>query len=162
MKVVGFKLISLKANEIVKKLCMFFFSILVIDVIVSVFMRYVLVKPMVFGDQLADYCMICLAFLSASLAMRVGAHMGLDVFDRYMSKKVNKIIKIISLLLVVGFLLVMIIWGFKHSYDVRNQSSQVVFGISMMIPYLSVPIGGIAILIQTINLMVYGPEKIYM
>jgi TRAP-type C4-dicarboxylate transport system permease small subunit len=154
-----FKLISYKANEIVKKLCVFFFSILVIDVIVSVFMRYVLVKPMVFGEQLADYCMIWLAFLSASLAMRVGAHMGLDIFDKHMSERANKIMKMISLLLVVGFLLVMIIWGFKHSYAVRDQHSPVVFGVSMTIPYLSVPIGGIAILIQTINLMVYGPEK---
>lgn len=155
----SFKKVSYSSNNIVKALCVFFFSILVIDVIISVFMRYVLVMPMVFGEQLADYCMIWLAFLSSSMAMRIGAHMGLDILEKKLPPKLAIILKSISILMVIGFLLIMIIWGFKHSYAVRGQKSPVVFGVSMMIPYLSVPIGGLFMLIQAIHILLYGPEK---
>lgn len=154
----GFNKIARYSNEIAKVLCIIFFSLLVIDVIASVFMRYVLVKPMVFGEQLADYFMIWLAFISSSIAMRIGAHMGLDIIQKKLSKNKSKILQFISILLVIIFLLIVIIWGFKHSYNVRLQKSPVVFNISMMIPYLAIPIGGIFMLIQAINLLIYGPE----
>ncbi len=154
----GFNKIARFTNEIAKVLCIIFFSVLVIDVIVSVFMRYVLVKPMVFGEQLADYCMIWLAFISSSIAMRIGAHMGLDIFEKKLSERFSKKLKAVSILLVIGFLFIMIIWGFKHAYNVRLQKSPVVFNISMMFPYLSVPIGGLFMLIQAVKLLIYGPE----
>lgn len=97
-------------NLIVRYACIVFFSIMVIDVVASVVMRYVLVKPMVWGEQLAVYCMIWIAFLSSSIAFRRGAHMGLDLLVKSLDPKLSSIIQSIAHVMVLGFLLVLTVW----------------------------------------------------
>lgn len=56
-----------------------FFSLLIVDVTASVLMRYVFVKPMVWGEQLAVYCMMYIGMVGSAIALRKGAHMGMDL-----------------------------------------------------------------------------------
>ena len=144
---------------IVRWLCIGFFSVMVVDVIMSVIMRYILVKPMVWGEQLAIYCMIWIAFLASSTAFRKGAHMGLDLLLKVAPPRARRVIEAIAHLLVLLFLLVLTVWGFKHAYAVRQQRSPVVFNMSMFWAYLALPVGGVCMLIQEIEVIVNGAEE---
>jgi TRAP-type C4-dicarboxylate transport system permease small subunit len=149
--------VSFGMNQIAKWSCIIFLGLLVVDVFVEVIMRYVFVKPMVFGEQLADYLMIWLAFMAASVGIRKAAHMGLDTFVKKMPETAQKGFSIVTQLLVVTFLVLLTYWGFVHAFAVRLQKSPVVFNISMMIPYLAIPVGAIFMLVQEIGVMVNGP-----
>lgn len=150
---------SFKMNAVVRILCIVFFVIMVIDVVASVIMRYVLVKPMVWGEQLAVYCMIWIAFLSSSIAFRRGAHMGLDLLVKHTPPKFGKFLQAVAHMMVIAFLVIFIVWGFKHAYAVREQISPVVFNMSMMWAYIALPIGGFCMLTQEIGVIVNGLEE---
>jgi len=154
----NYKAFTNVVNIFVRYLSIAFFIIMVIDVITSVFMRYVFVKPMVWGEQVAIYCMIWIAFLSASVAFRKGAHMGLDLLINNVPDVIREIIKWIANTLILGFLFIFTIWGFKHAYAVRFQSSPVVFNMSMFWAYLALPVGGVFMLIQEIGVIINGIE----
>lgn len=146
-------------NLIVRYACIVFFSIMVIDVVASVVMRYVLVKPMVWGEQLAVYCMIWIAFLSSSIAFRRGAHMGLDLLVKSLDPKLSSIIQSIAHVMVLGFLLVLTVWGVKHTVAVSQQISPVVFNMSMSWFYSALPVGGICMMIQEVEVIIKGTEE---
>jgi TRAP-type C4-dicarboxylate transport system permease small subunit len=146
-------------NSVVRYACIVFFSIMVIDVVASVIMRYVLVKPMVWGEQLAVYCMIWIAFFSSSIAFRRGAHMGLDLLVKALNPKLSSIIQLIAHVIVLGFLLVLTVWGFKHTLAVSQQISPVVFNMSMSWFYSALPVGGICMMIQEVEVIIKGTEE---
>jgi len=155
----GYKEFSRISNALVRLLCIAFFSIMVFDVVVSVVMRYILVKPMVWGEQLAVYCMIWVAFLSASIALRRGAHMGLDLVVKAVPARIATWIIALAHLLIIVFLAMLIYWGFVHAYAVRLQRSPVLFNISMFWPYLALPIGGVFMLIQEFGVILNRVEE---
>ena len=149
-----------KAFDVINNwVCIFFFSVLVIDVTAAVLMRYVIKKPMVWGEQLAIYCMMYIAMVGAAIAIRKGAHMGMDVLYNRTGNGMRIVMNIIIHASVVAFLLIMIILGFKHMIDVRAQRSAVLFNISMAWPHFCVPLGGVLMLIQEIGVIVNGTEK---
>ncbi len=146
-------------DQVVKYACIVFFSVMVVDVVVSVVMRYILIKPMVWSEQLAVYCMIWIAFLSSSIGFRKGAHMGLDLLVKAAPPKISRSIRAIAHLLIIAFLTVFTIWGFAHAFAVRHQTSPVVFNMSMTWAYIALPVGGICMLIQEFGVILLGVEE---
>jgi TRAP-type C4-dicarboxylate transport system, small permease component len=146
------------ANTIASYLCYLFLSLIVVDVITSVVMRYILQKPMTWAEQLATYCMIWLAFLSSSIALRKAAHMGMDFLVKVLPPNIRRLFEAVAHLLILAFLVVFTYWSFKHSIAVRLQFSPVVFNISMFWFYLSLPVGGIFMLIHEIEVILNGAE----
>jgi TRAP-type C4-dicarboxylate transport system permease small subunit len=126
-------------DKAAKFLCILFFAALVIVVAVSVLFRYVLIIPMVWAEQAACYISIWIAFVAASIAFREKAHIGLDILVKALPGTVRRIVTIASHLLVSVFLVFLVYWGLRHAIEVREQSSPVVFGISMFWPYLALP-----------------------
>lgn len=155
----GYKEFSRISNALVRLLCIAFFGLMVVDVVASVVMRYILVKPMVWGEQLAVYCMIWVAFLSASIALRRGAHMGLDLVVKAVPARIATWIIALAHLLIIVFLVLLIYWGFVHAHAVRFQRSPVLFNISMFWPYLALPVGGVFMLIQEFGVILNRVEE---
>ena len=146
-------------NQIVKYACVVFFSVMVVEVIVYVVMRYILIKPMVWSEQLAVYCMIWIAFLSSSIGFQKGAHMGLDLLVKNAPPKISKIMSAVAHLMIISFLVVFTIWGFAHAFAVRHQTSPVVFNMSMIWAYIALPVGGVFMLIQELGVIINGVEE---
>jgi len=154
-----FNRFSGKMDAVARGVNMTFFIVMTIDVIVEVLMRYVFKKAMVWGEQLADYCMIWLSFMAASMAFRKGAHMGMDLVQKNAPPVISKICKVLANLCIFLFLFVLIIWGFKHALAVRAQKSPVVFQLSMTYMYMALPVGGVFMLIQVVNLLLNGVQN---
>lgn len=144
------------SNKIAKWICVVTCILLIIDVVVEVLMRFVFIKPMVYGEQLACYLMIWMSMVAASLALRQGGHMALDIVQKKVPEKVRLVLVIITHLCVMFFLMIMTIYGFKHCWTVRLQRSPVVFNISMAWPYLAIPVGGVFMIIQHIEVILNG------
>lgn len=144
------------SNIVAKWICVVTCILLIIDVVVEVLMRFVFVKPMVYGEQLACYLMIWMSMVAASLALRQGGHMALDIVQKKVPKQVRTILMILTHLCVMIFLVMMTYYGFKHCWTVRLQKSPVVFNISMAWPYLAIPVGGVFMIIQHIEVILNG------
>ena len=144
------------SNIVAKWICVVTCVLLIIDVVIEVLMRFVFVKPMVYGEQLACYLMIWMSMVAASLALRQGGHMALDIVQKKVPKQVRTVLVIVSHVCVMFFLVVMTWYGFKHCWAVRMQRSPVVFNISMALPYLAIPVGGVFMIIQHIEVILNG------
>ena len=124
----------------------------------EVICRYALKIPMVWAEQLASYTMVWLAFISAAIAFRQGAHIGMTLLSSRFTGWSKKLVTVLSHLLILIFLIFLTWWGFVHTADVRSQSSPVVFNISMMWPYLAVPSGAILMILQELKVIFVGYE----
>lgn len=148
------------ADKLTKVLVIALLATMVVIITMEVLCRYLLKIPMVWSEQLASYIMVWLAFLSASIAFREGAHIGMTLLSSRFTGLLSKAVQIISHLLVLIFLVFLAWWGVKHSMDVIGQKSPVVFNISMMWPYLAIPTGAILMIVQEFKVVLSGYESV--
>jgi C4-dicarboxylate transporter DctQ subunit len=91
--------------------------------------------------------MIWLGFLGASLALREGLHVGVELLVRWVPARLSAWLSGLARGVVAGFLLVVIGYGFFLVSNLWDQRSPVA-GIRMTWPYLAIPVGSLLMLIQ--------------
>lgn len=134
--------------RVVEIVCVFLLAMIVIIISVSVFTRFVMFNPLNFANPLAKYLMLWLAFLGAGLAFRFGEHIAVDMFVDKLKSSSKSLLIITSNILISIFLIVVIYYGFEFALSGLESNDPLVFGISMVFPYLSVPVSFIYILFQ--------------
>jgi len=135
-------------SKVVEVICVALLGIIVITISVSIFTRFVVFHPLNFADPLAKYLMIWMVFLGIGLAIREGEHIVVDLLESRMRGKGKTYLLILVNGAISVFLVVVIYYGFLNAWSGRHSEDPFVFGISMMIPYLSVPIGATYALVQ--------------
>lgn len=149
-------LVKFDANlaAIVMAICVALLGTMVLVIAASVFSRFVVFTPLNFAHPMSKYLMQWAAFLGVGLAIRTREHVLVDML--YIALKPERrrlLIILVNTLLTVLF--VAVLWyGIKNALSARNSRDPFVFGMSMMIPYFSVPAGALYALIQT-NLTTY-------
>ncbi|MCC3145779.1 TRAP transporter small permease [Halanaerobium sp. Z-7514] len=123
-------------------------SILVIVIFAAVMSRYVFFTPLNFANMLSKYLVMWLTFLGASIAIREGEHIAVNFFVNFLSNKKKKLILIVSNLIVSLFCITIIYYGILFSINGITSTDPLLFGMRMIYPYLSVPVGFSFILIQ--------------
>lgn len=139
---------------VVKVICVILLGAIVTTISVSVFTRFVIFYPLNFADALAKYLMMWMAFLGSGLAIKEGEHIVVDMFVNKLGGRAKKMLLIAINIVVSIFLMIVIYYGFLYALSGRDSHDPFVFGISMLIPYLSVPVGACYMLIQ-INLTTF-------
>jgi TRAP-type C4-dicarboxylate transport system permease small subunit len=125
---------------------------LVLVVLYAVFMRYVLNMAPAWSEEVARYLMVWLALLSAAAALRRGQHIGLNFIVDKNPPLLRKAIKILAYCFILFFFLVVSIKGVSMTIFVAPQRSPSAY-IPMWIPYMSVPVSSILMVVQTLMLM---------
>jgi TRAP-type C4-dicarboxylate transport system permease small subunit len=97
--------------------------------------------------------MIWVAFLGGSLALQKGLHIGVEFLTTRLSPQARRRVSIFSKITILVFLIYLIIGGFKITWAVRDQSSPALL-FSMAYAYLSAPVGGLFMALQTIHSIV--------
>jgi TRAP-type C4-dicarboxylate transport system permease small subunit len=139
--------VSDKIENYTKIFCGFLTIIMTSTVMIGVFYRYILHRPLRWTGELAIYCMIWIGFLSMSVAYKYRKHPKLDLMVNLLPYSLKLIIKILIEILVAIFLIILIEEGIY--YSIRGFTRQTEsLKISMFIPYLSVVAGAILTLIQ--------------
>ncbi|MFQ3619777.1 MAG: TRAP transporter small permease [Spirochaetales bacterium] len=135
-------------NKIVEYLCGTLLGILTLTVLVGVFFRYVLIKPLGWTEELARYLMIWTASLAISVGIFRGEHIGLTFIpDRIKGKLPSLILSVTIDLFVLIFLTVLFYFSIPMVQQGKFQIAQSL-PIKMTIPMLSIPVSMVLALVQ--------------
>lgn len=106
----------------------------------AVFYRFVLNSPVGWSEEILRYCLIWATFIAAGAVLRAGEHFSLDLAGTLTSVRLKSLMTCLVYLLVLGFCLVIAVLGYQVAMRNQFQVSPVL-EISMMWPYLAIPIG---------------------
>ncbi len=117
-------------------------------IIIQVYMRYVAKSPFPWSEELARFLMAWIAFLGAGMGIRIGSHVGVELF-------VKKLFPLraqlwISLLIKIPLFVlffVLIKEGYFLCREIAFQRSPALM-VSMAWPYASVPVGSFFMFLQ--------------
>ncbi len=118
----------------------------------QVFARFVMGSPLTFSEEVARFFMIWLAFLGAAYAFKKGSLISIDILNEVLKGTWLRILNLLIYVICIGFALVLIIYGIDMMLRVEPQIAPST-RLSMMWPYLAVPIGGVVILLNAISLI---------
>lgn len=97
-------------------------SLLLVLVLLTVFMqvvaRYLFAAPFYWGDELARYAYVWLAFLGGACIMGRRGHIGIGVIDTMVSPRVLKLLECLALLIIAGTCLALV-W-FSYPWLLRT------------------------------------------
>ncbi len=119
---------------------------------VKVLSRYVLTSPIAWTEELATMLFAWLVFIGASVALKKNEHFAIDVVVKLLPAPMRKYSLAIRHCAIVLFCLLLIGFGIKLvvlSWDVLTPMLEISRGWF----YLSVPFGGLLMLVRTIEMM---------
>lgn len=119
-----------------------------IMVILQVLNRLIFHFPIHWSEELARYLMIYVVFFGASLAMRHNKLISIEVLPQLLTENKRRALIIVVMLLSIVFFFLMFSLGIQMLDRVKAQTSAIM-GISMAIPYASIPIGAFLLILNT-------------
>lgn len=128
-------------------------AVMTITIIIQVFLRYIFSFSFSWSEEVARYLMIWVAFLGGSLALKKGLHIGVELVVARLHQEVKRWVLLLSQLLIFLFLVSLTIGGMQLTWAVRDQSSPALL-FSMSLAYLSAPVGGLFMAIQSFHLLI--------
>ena len=133
-------------------------ALLVVVVVASVLFRYVLLSPLSWSEEVGRYVMIWLGFLSASLAVHQGLHVGVEFVVSWVPPRLAAWLRGLARAGVAAFLLIVAAYGFSLVTNLWDQLSPVM-EIRMTWPYLAIPVGSLLMLIQLATPATRSPHQ---
>lgn len=124
-------------------------------VLVGVFARYVLNNALPWPEELARYTMLWLSWLGGGLALRRGAHIAVEFVLDAMPPHLRSATVFLGRIGILAFLGICLVYGLMLVQRVSLQST-IALGVSMQVPYLSVPVGS-ALMIYHLLVMMLVP-----
>jgi len=116
-------------------------------VIGGVIMRYVMMNPAVWTEEVARALMIWTAYLGIAIAARRRGHLGILYFVLKLPIPLQRIVKLINDCLIGLFLMVLFIWGLDM-VEAGKLQIETATGITMNYPFSIIPICGALTFIQ--------------
>ena len=116
-------------------------------VFTNVVCRYLLNFSIVWAEEVSQYLMVWVAFLSAGLALRQGRHVAIELLQDRLASTARKMTRHFVALLLIVFMGILIVLGFQFARFAWDQETPVM-NIPLGIPYLAVPIGALLLLIH--------------
>ena len=127
-------------------------AIVVINVLQVVF-RYLVGAPVGWTEEVMRYSVVWLTFLAATAALHRGEHMVIDVLGPVLPYRLQRLVYVVVLLCIGIFCWVLVSEGLPLAIRNAAQTSPSA-RIPMIVPYVSVAVGGLLILIQVVCLLV--------
>ena len=132
--------------------------------LLGIYYRYVLSNALTWPEELARYAMVWVTCLGSSLALRYGEHVAVEFIVQRLPAAAGRRVLLGGRLLVLLFLCLMVIYGAEMTGRVSHQESAAL-EISMSIPNLAIPVGGVLMIYHLLVLMVrpeggapHGPD----
>jgi len=138
-----------KGIKVVIALSLATMSVVIIAQVIS---RYFFHHTFTWAEELSRYLMVLSVFLGASLALRTHSLIAVEVLAENISAMKKRILKIIVYLLCLIFFTILLIVGITVVGDVSQQLSPAL-QIKMSIPYMAIPIGATALILNSIAVL---------
>ena len=140
-----------KIRNVINYLVIILFIYMVLAVFYQVLGRYVFSYKLGAAAETATMAQIWMILLASGIAMKKNMHVGVDILLRKLNVKAQKIVVAASTIIIMIFL-IMVLKGSVQLIIVGAQSTSPAISIPMWIPYLSVPIGIVYIMLELIIL----------
>jgi TRAP-type C4-dicarboxylate transport system permease small subunit len=123
---------------------------MVVVIAAQVWYRFVLNDPLSWSEELRRYLFVWISFLGAAAGVRYRVHLGIDLLQKLLPPNAYRIVVVLMNLIIQVFLVLVIYWGFRILGIIRFQTSASM-NISMVYPYLAVPVGSVFMLINSLR-----------
>ena len=120
--------------------------IMTFTVLLGVFFRYVVVRPLGWTEELSRYVMIWMALLSVALCLWRHEHVGVTMFVKKLPRVLAKGMIFISNGMIMYFLFILTKYGFKMAEGGKVQLSTAL-DTSMAWPLMAVPVSALLCMI---------------
>lgn len=127
--------------RIIEKICLTLMVVLVVDVFLGVFSRYVMQATLPWYDEVARLCFVWIVFLGAALAVKQGAHFRMKLLVDRLSPASSRWADHLVTVVVVAFGCVLLAGGWGI-WPVATRQVSDALEISMMWTYGALPTGG--------------------
>jgi TRAP-type transport system small permease protein len=140
-------------NAIVKVLLAIFTGLMAIIIISQVFSRFLFDNSLSWSEELARYFSIYAVFFGAAIAMRYQNLIAVEVLHEFIPAALSKWLKVLVNLICIFFFALLFLKGIEMVNHVQAQMSPAL-QIPMSIPYASIPIGAVLLIINTIVVII--------
>ena len=127
--------------RIVERVCIALMAVLVADVFLGVWSRYVMRATFQWYDEVARLCFVWMIFLGAAVAVRRGAHFRLHLVIDRLGPTARRRVDLLVTLIVIAFAAVLVAGGLAIAPLARRQVTDAL-EISMLWFYGALPVGG--------------------
>jgi TRAP-type C4-dicarboxylate transport system permease small subunit len=125
------------------------FGILISAVFLQVVARYAFNNPPTWTEELARYCQVWIIILASSICIRKGSHLAVDYLSHKFSPSLYRFIQIFIGLLVVLYVAVVTVFGWRLMLVGHYQVSPAM-QINMSYIYIIFPLGGLLMFIEAV------------
>ena len=122
-------------------------------IIAQVLCRFVIHYPLTWSEELSRYLMAYIVFIGASLAMRHNKLISIELLPELLKGTKRKVLTIIVLAISIVFFAILFKQGIDMVSRVKMQLSPAL-GLSMAIPYASIPIGAVLLALNSVAAMI--------
>ena len=126
---------------VVERVCIALMMVLVADVFLGVWSRYVMRATFQWYDEVARLCFVWMIFLGAAVAVRRGAHFRLHLLIDRFGARARRRVDLLVTLIVIAFAAVLVAGGIAIAPLARRQVTDAL-EVSMLWFYGALPVGG--------------------
>lgn len=126
---------------LVERVCIALMVVLVADVFLGVWSRYVMRATFQWYDEVARLCFVWMIFLGAAVAVRRGAHFRLHLLIDRFGAAARRRVDLLVTVIVIAFAAVLVAGGIATLPLARRQVTDAL-EISMLWFYGALPVGG--------------------
>ena len=126
---------------VVERVCIVLMVVLVADVFLGVWSRYVMRATFQWYDEVARLCFVWMIFLGAAVAVRRGGHFRLHLLIDRFGASARRRADLLVTLIVIAFAAVLVAGGIAIASLARRQVTDSL-ELSMLWFYSALPVGG--------------------
>lgn len=121
-----------------------------------IWMRFVMNASTIWQTEMVVYLMISATLIGLPYVQRLRGHVNVDLVPTLLPPPLRRLLAMVTLLLTMAVTAVIAFHGFElfHLAFERNWKSDTVWGVSLWIPYLALPVGfGLFLLQLAVDLL---------
>ncbi len=121
-----------------------------------IWMRFVMNASTIWQTEMVVYLMIAATMIGLPYVQRLRGHVNVDLVPMLLPPPLRRVLAIVTLTLTMAVTAIIAYHGFElfHLAFERNWKSDTVWGVSLWIPYLAIPVGfGLFMLQLAIDLL---------
>ena len=141
--------LSANINLWVERLCAVILAVLIVDVWIGVFGRYVFELPVTWAEELARYLMIWAALLAISCGVARREHVAVTALLHILPTELQRWLGAAIDVLAFGFFAFLCYFGIGMTQDGATQFASI-FEMTMWVPFASVPVSSALVCLQLI------------
>ncbi len=109
----------------------------------EVIARYFFIKPTIWAAELSQLCLIWGCLLAMGWVLSLKRHITVNAVTALLPRPVQKICVAVSLLILIAFSVIVMIWGWEIFHDswVRERTTGSLLNLPIWVAELSVPVG---------------------